>query len=307
MKGFIRDLFRQDTMSQVNPLWMVCLRCGIALIALLHFLALQQDFDSIFSATAFVPPDIAAGTRNFLLPTIYTLYKSLNTVVPLTYGTLLMVIRILYPLALLMLLAGSFTRCAAILSLALQLLIVNSMEFYSYGVDVFTAIALFYCCVFPVGSEFSLDKLWFIKQVSPERSAKCLRVFQTHVCIIYFFSGFEKLLGYNWRNGESIWRMVHGYNATETINVDFLFNTPVFLILGWLTIIVEMLYPVFINIPKTQKLWLWSTIAFHAGIAFFMGLYFFSAVMVILNIAAYYIPFVKEERVTKKNKALAIA
>ncbi len=296
MKNFVKSLFAHTTAKPSNNLWMVSLRCGIALISFLHFMALQADFDSIFSYHAFIPPDIAAGTRDFLIPSIYSLYKNLQGIIPISYEALLWFIRILYPAVLLMLFTGLFTRPAAILSLACQLLITNSMEFYSYGVDLFTAIALFYCCVFPVGNLVSLDSLWFKKQpVSAERTGRCLKLFQTHVCLIYFFSGFEKLLGYNWRNGEAIWRMIHGYNATESINFDFLYNTPVPMIAGWLTIILEMFYPL-INIPVLRKWWLGGAVIFHASIAFFMGLYFFSSVMIILNVSAYYTPFARPEK-----------
>jgi hypothetical protein len=257
-------------------------------------MAIQPDFDNIFGTHAFIPPDIANGTRDFLIPSIYSLCLALTKILPVSYDGLLLFVRLLYPFALIMLLAGLFTRPAAILSLALQLLIVNSMEYYSYGVDLFTSIALFYCIVFPVGRLASFDELWFKKSpVGADRSARCLKLFQTHVCIIYFFSGFEKLLGYNWRNGESIWRMVHNYNATESVSFDFMYNTPLPLMAGWLTVILEMMYPFFINMPKTRRLWLAGIVIFHVAIAFFMGLYFFSSVMIILNLTAYYMPFVK--------------
>jgi hypothetical protein len=297
MKTFIKNIFKQPAATMQNPLWMVCLRCGIALISFAHFMALQPDFDNIFSANAFVPPDIANATRDFLIPSIYSLHKSVQGIIPVSYEATLLFFRILYPVTLLTLLVGLFTRPVAILSLALHLLITNSMEYYSYGVDLFTSIALFYCCLFPVGSLFSLDALWF-KKTPPaaHRVSKCLKLLQTHVCIMYFFSGFEKLLGYNWRNGESIWRMLHGYNATESINFDFLYNTPVPLLAGWFTIVLEMMYPLFINIPQTRKWWLAGIVIFHVSIAFFMGLYFFSSVMIILNLAAYYMPFAGDKK-----------
>ncbi len=297
MKTFIKDIFKQPAATMQNPLWMVCLRCGIALVSFAHFMALQPDFDNIFSAHAFVPPDIANATRDFLLPSIYSIYKSVQGITPISYEAVLLFFRILYPLTLLFLLAGLFTRPAAILSLALHLLITNSMEYYNYGVDLFTSIALFYCCVFPVASLFSLDVLWFKKvPASADRISKCLKLFQTHVCIMYFFSGLEKLMGYNWRNGESIWRMLHGYNATESVNFDFLYNTPIPLLIGWATVMLELLYPLFINIQQTRKWWLAGIVIFHVSIAFFMGLYFFSSVMIILNLTAYYMPFMEENK-----------
>jgi hypothetical protein len=279
----------------VNNLWLVFFRCAISALTLITFLSIQPDFSNIFSANAFIPPDITDALKNPLVPSIYGTYHFFRPIFNFSYEGVLLTFRISYPLALLFLLTGLFTRVSALLSLVLQLILLNSMDFYSYGLDEFTTIALFYCFIFPVGNQFSLDRYIFKTGCPKPVHNGYLYVFRAHVCIIYFFSGFEKLLGYNWRNGESIWKMVHGYNMTSFINLDFLYKTPLFLIAGWMTIILEMLYPFFINIGKTRNLWLFPIITFHLMIAFFMGLYFFSSIMIILNLAAYYIPFMKNE------------
>jgi hypothetical protein len=262
---------------------------------LINYLALQFDFTSIFSTSAFIPPDIASALKSPLAPSIYSIYSTLHSFFGISYETVLMTFRIVYPLALLMLLTGLFTRLSALLSLVLQLILLNSMDFYTYGFDEFTTIALFYCFLFPVGFSYSLDKYLFKKQTGTGNFYKYLWLLRAHVGIAYFFSGFEKLLGYNWRNGESVWKMIHAYNMLSFINLDFLYKTPFFLMAGWLTICLEILYPVFINFNKTRKYWLTAVISFHVLIAFFMGLYFFSALMIVLNLTAYYIPFIEKE------------
>jgi len=303
----IRKLFYIPRSEQTNNLWLVFLRCSVSALTLINFLAIQFDFNNIFSTTAFVPPDIADVLRNPIIPSIYSIYHFLRPVFNFSYAGVLMTIRIVYPLALLFLMAGLYTRVSAVLSLVLQLIILNSMDFYTYGLDEFTTIALFYCCIFPVGHQFSLDKYFFKNQRQTLNHNRYLWVFRAHISIAYFFSGFEKLLGYNWRNGESIWKMVHGYNMLSFINLDFLYKTPFFLIAGWMTIAIELLYPVFMNIAKTRKIWLSAVIVFHVTIAFFMGLYFFSCLMIILNITAYYIPFIKNEENEKEVKPLLSA
>ena len=58
----------------------------------------------------------------------------------------------------------------------------------------------------------------------------------------------EKLSGFNWRNGESVWKALHLPNFTNDFNVDvtWLGAYPwVFVILGWSTIIIELFYPLF--------------------------------------------------------------
>jgi len=290
-----------------NGLWLAFLRCSVSALALVHFIAIQFDFNNIFSVNAFVAPDITDVLKDSLLPSIYIIYHSIKIIADVDYANVLLAIRIFYPLALLMLLVGFFTRVTALLSLFFQLIILNSMDFYSYGVDVFTTITLFYCFIFPVGRFLSIDGYLFKKTVPPGNLNQYLRVFRAHVCVIYFFSGFEKLLGYNWRNGESMWKMVHGYNTVSFIDLDFLSNTPFFLCAGWMTIALEMLYPIFINIKRTRKLWLISVIGFHVIIAFFMGLYFFSCMMIILNLTAYYIPFLQTaDKVIEDNDNLVM-
>lgn len=49
-----------------------------------------------------------------------------------------------------------------------------------------------------------------------------------------------------------------------------------------------MLYPLFIWMPKTRKLWLSLTICMHLGIAIILNLYFFSTLMIIWNLANFY-------------------
>jgi hypothetical protein len=297
----IQRLLQYNLNQNNNNLWLVFLRCSIAALTLINFLAIQFDFSSIFSANAFIPPDINDVLKNPLIPSIYGIAQFAKPL--MSYDAVLLTFRVLYPLALLLLLTGLFTRFSALLSLVLQLILLNSMDFYTYGLDEFTTIALFYCFIFPTGNQFSLDIYFFKKQNDTIHYNKYLLLFRVHVCIAYFFSGFEKLLGYNWRNGESIWRMIHGYNMLSFLNLDFLYKTPIFFIAGWATICIEMLYPIFMNVRKTRKYWLISVISFHILIAFFMGLYFFSCMMIILNVTAYYIPYMKENegKVGKKN------
>jgi hypothetical protein len=291
----IKNVINYPGTAQSNNLWLIFFRCSISVLTLVNFLAIQFDFSSIFSTNAFIPPDITDVLKNSLIPSIYSIHHFLKPFFNFSYDSVLLTIRVIYPLVLLFLMAGLFTRVSALFSLMLQLVILNSMDFYNYGLDEFTTIALFYCFIFPVGYDFSLDKYLFKKKVSTAGYHKYLCVFRVHVCIAYFFSGFEKLLGYNWRNGESIWKMIHGYNTLSFINLDLLYKTPLFLIAGWMTIILEMFYPLFMNMKRTRKLWLIAVVSFHVLIAFFMGLYFFSCMMIILILTAYYMPFIKED------------
>jgi hypothetical protein len=299
-------IFYNTDGENTNNLWLAFFRCSVSALTLVNFLAIQFDFNNMFSATAFIPPDITDVLKNPLIPSIYGIYQFLKPVFNFSYAGVLLTIRILYPLALLFLFTGFYTRISALMSLVLQLIILNSMDFYTYGLDEFTTITLFYCLIFPVGCRLSLDNYFFRRNNQSVDHTRYLWLLRMHICIAYFFSGFEKLLGYNWRNGESIWKMIHGYNMLSFINLDALYRTPVFLVAGWMTIVLETLYPIFMNNDKTRATWLCGVLAFHIGIAFFMGLYFFSSIMIFLNLSAYYIPFmVIEERPVAVKRSLS--
>ncbi len=281
--------------------WLGFLRIAIALFALLHFLSIQADFDLLFSYNGLVQPDILNARHSAPVPTIFDIHTALVKIWPaITYNNVLYFFRYFYIASLLLLSAGLFTRFSALFALLTQLILINSIHFYQYGADSFSTILLFYCFLFPVGKVWSLDNIIFKNKKVPSADTRiiCLRLLQIHICIVYFIGGFEKVLGFNWHNGEALWKALSNHNTRGLIQLDFLKNTPVFFLMGWATILTEMLYPVFINIQKTRRLWLCLTIGLHLGIAIFLGLFFFSTIMIIFNLAAYYVPYLKEKKKT---------
>ena len=279
----------------VSGNWLGFLRISVALFALLHFLSIQPDFNNLFSYDGYVQPDILDATQDKLSPTIFSIYNFIIKFFPgLLYDQLVFIFSISYLVFLTCLATGFLTRFNAIASLLIQLVLIKSIHFFQYGADFFTTILLFYCSIFPVGAIFSIDKRLF-KRTEKINHIQYLRLLQIHLCIVYFIGGLDKILGFNWRNGESLWKAVTDHNMTGLIQLDFLKDTPFFLIGGWVTILVEMMYPLFINLRKTRKVWLLLTILLHVSIALFMGLYFFATIMIIFNLSAYGIPYSREK------------
>lgn len=196
----------------------------------------------------------------------------------------------------LLIIVGFYSRLFAFLLLILQVSLVKASYYYSYGVDFFTSMSLMYLIILPSDEYFSVrNYFWRFTEKSNYYVVKT--TFQIHIAIAYFVSGIEKLSGYNWRNGESIWKAVHlpNFNNDFNINFDFLGNYPLIIILiGWSTIIIELLYPLFITLKKTRKLWLVLTISLHLGIALTLNLYFFSAIMITWNVTNFY--FIKTDK-----------
>jgi hypothetical protein len=288
--------------SSRNESWLVFFRITVSAFCILHILSILPDIHNFLSDNAYVLPNIIDAYSLRISPTIYTLSKFLEKYMHIT--SQLVVVKWFiscYVAALLCLLVGFRTRFAAIIALVLHVILNTSMEFYLYGVDFFCTIALFYCLVFPVGRHYSVDRYIRIKRgkqlkpSDPILTNICLRLLQIHLCIAYFFGGFEKIIGYNWWNGESIWKALHlSYSPTYVKNVNQLAHYPwIFVSLGWLTIITEMLYPVCMNIKFTRKFWLALIIGMHIIIAIILGLFFFSTFMIILSVTAYYLPYSK--------------
>jgi hypothetical protein len=62
---------------------------------------------------------------------------------------------------------------------------------------------------------------------------------------------------------------------------------PVLPILGILVCLIEAGFPFFIWPKRTRLIWLLCVLGMHAGIGLTMGLYLFSLVMIVLDLAAF--------------------
>lgn len=268
----IQKFFFQELQNQS---WAIFFRQSIGILLILHIISIFPDFNNLYSTTGFVPSDIMdVFVPNYLLtlPKIIIYLKSFGIQ---EYQTLAG-FKILYIILGGLLVAGIRTRVVAFILLIMQIALVKGSGFYAYGIDFFMSMSLFYLVLIPTNN----------KEKTPYR-----RLFQVHLSVLYFLSGLGKVTGFNWWNGESIWKAIHLPIANQDFqfNFSFLGNNPTLLIIiGWATIVIEMAYPIFIWIKKTRNTWLFLTISMHLGIAVFLNLYFFSAMMIIWNLTNFY-------------------
>ncbi len=288
--------------QHINNQWLAFLRVAVPALVLIQFLSILPDFENIFTFNGYVKPDVLDASLDNFSFTIYDCFTFIKSAIPsVEYNTVLYFTCGLFIFSLLSLCAGFLTRGSAVLSALTHLLLMKSIHLYEYGADFFMTILLFYCAVFPVGRVCSVDNKIFKARKTPIIShVSWLRILQIHICIAYCVSGIDKVLGFNWHNGEAIWKATTSFNQLGLVNVTSLAPYPViFIMVGWMTIITEMLYPIFINIRKTRKIWLLLTISMHLGIILLLGLFFFSTIMIIFNLAAYYVPYMKPEKEKK--------
>jgi hypothetical protein len=281
-----RFFFEGDQQSQ----FLVFFRITTGLVILLHFLSTIADFGILFSSNSIVPQDIMnAFTPDWLItyPEIIRFFERIG----IAETNTILLTKIVFISCCLCIITGFFSRFSALVLLFIQIALTKGSSFFIYGVDFFTSMSLFYLVLFPGDNYYSLRN-YFAKR--PDRNVNFMpvkRMFQLHLSIAYFFSGFDKLLGYNWHNGEAIWKAINLPYANRDFFFDFSWLAAhpfVLVFMGWATVITEMLYPLFIWIVPTRKIWLLFTILMHLGIALTLNLYYFSAIMIVWNITNFY-------------------
>lgn len=267
---------------RVHPQWLAALRIGTGIILLVAHVAQFADLESLYGRTALVDRSLltVAAESPFLLsfqPIIHS------------YGYLLLCV---------LLCLGAGTRLAAALLLLQHTNLYTALPQLSYGFDYFCVTALFYCVVFPAGHYQSVDRALFHRQ--PSRwVTPSLRLLQLHLCIVYFFAGALKAMGPTWYNGEAVWKayQLPAFSGWGHVDVGGLGHYPYgWAAMGCLFIVVEMAYPICMWIACIRPYWLLATIGLHTGIAIFMGLYEFSAMMILLNGCAFQLPYQSVKR-----------
>lgn len=294
IEGFFFD-------SSNNTEFLSFFRIAAGIVILLHFISIFNDFDLFFSSKSIIPSDIMATFNQDWQLTFPILVKQIESI-GISEATTIMITKTAYILLSVCIIIGFFSRISAFILLFIQILLMKGSTFFIYGADFFTSMSLFYLILFPSDAYFSIRHFFRPNKKKEYNYMPVKRLFQIHISIAYFFSGFDKLLGFNWWNGESIWKAIHLPYANRDFNFDFSWmadHSYILVIIGWSTIIIEMFYPLFVWIPKTRRLWVTLTISMHIGIALVLNLYYFSAIMIVWNLTNFY--FENPATVTSKH------
>ncbi|MGZ3419729.1 MAG: serine hydrolase [Polyangiales bacterium] len=275
------------------------LRVGLSLLLLLHLVWISGDILSLYGSRGIIPWELTDLLRDPWVPGLPTLAKAL---LPLGISERTAIILLLsgYGGSLLSLALGFHTRLSAFLAWGLHLSLMTSGFASYYGADQIAKTFLFYLVLFPS------DRAWtFVPRPASSRREEtipvgCLRVLQAHLCVIYLAAGFDKALGKQWWNGEAIWQAV-SQPIFSTFDLSWLASHSwVAMLAGWGTLVVEIGYVFFIWPRRTRTVWCVATIGLHLGLALFMGLVFFSSMMILLTSCLFLIP----EEVPERTAAL---
>lgn len=303
MKTSFFNNIDQFFFKAANNLNLAFFRIGVALAAIFILIAQYPDLLEIYGQYGYLRADIVELPLLSFQPRLSWMTEFLAGY-GLSEFLSLKVIFGCYLSFLFLLGIGMLPSLTALVCMFFQIAFMNSGQHYIYGVDFFILAGLFYCVIFPVGQQWAVNV--FRQKRKKESTVFYTRVLQIHICLVYFISGFDKGLGYDWWNGEAIWTTMMGLNF-RSFDVSFMANYPFIpTIIGLSVLLIEFGYPFFIFWKKTKYLWLTMTILMHVGIGTLMGLYYFAGVMIIFNIAAFGGDWLKKGERKTNNKLTSL-
>ena len=272
--------------------WLTILRIGLGLESLLYALSLRADWSPMFarSSTGFLNREFTEALLSIpsaFVPRIGWLVW-MGEHVGMSEQTTLTSVWILLFVAGCFLVIGFLCRSAAIAAWLIHLCAAKTGGYLAYGMDNFLTIGLFYLMIAPLPDKWALDqKLWRTQSRDPEVVGFFRRVLQLHLCVIYFFGGLTKCLGAGWWTGDSMWRALTRPPFDLIPSQTLIHWQPILLIAGIVVCLLELTFPILIWPKRTRIFCLMAVVAMHIGIGVTMGLYLFSLVMIILDLAAF--------------------
>ena len=164
---------------------------------------------------------------------------------------------------------------------------------FVYGVDQIVMCLLLILCLAPIGRALSLDrvravraaKLRNLEAVLPPYASPwagaCKRLMQIQMAVLFFYSGLAKVRGDDWWHGDALWLVFTMNEYYNRVLLDVLASNYWLVNLAtYGTILVEIAFPFLIWQRRTRPYMLAAAIFLHVQIAVFMGMPYFSFVMI---------------------------
>lgn len=282
LRSSIADFFHKPIPAETLGIF----RIAVSAFALAQFFVLLPDWLVLYGPNGLLPWQVSDTLATSYMPTLSHV-KSIGSVFNLSALQTIYIVTGIYFLSLVGLLAGYKTRVMGVVAWLSHLTLNTTGHFTAYGVETFTHISLFYCAVLPVNVRWSIDARTRHIEIPSYLVTLSIRVLQLHLFIMYSASGIEKAMGEQWWNGEAIWIALQ-QDQFHQVNTDWMANASwVPTLLCWGTLVIEVFYPLGMLWRKSRKIWLAAILLMHLGIAIFLGLGLFGALMFLLNLTIF--------------------
>ena len=251
----------------------------IAIFCIVNILFIAPDMYSIFSSNGFVQKEI---NNSFILsyqPILSWISNPLMSI-GIPENRIILGVFLIYIFSLILIIRRVKPLFFSVMAWFIHLMLINSSYLFSYGADYFISFTLF----INIFINFSLI---IDKETGDLLHSFIMRFIQIQLCIVYFFAGFGKILGIDWLDGNAIWYVLNFFGSNTTdILLSYVDYPIVFKILSW-GVLIELVYPFLIFIPKVRKWIFVMIILIHLSIAIFMKFYTFGLIMILLNIIGF--------------------
>ncbi len=163
----------------------------------------------------------------------------------------------------------------------------------TYGVDSIAASLLFLLCLAPIGKALSLDRVRALRDAKRENldarlpvytsrwAFACRRLMQLQMAVLFFFSATHKLGESEWWEGDALWLVfsMHEYNSPFMLDL-FASHFWIVNLATYGTVLIEIAFPFLIWQRSTRAWLLGSAVVLHLMFFIFLGLHYFSWVMI---------------------------
>ncbi|MBS1961101.1 MAG: hypothetical protein JST04_02710 [Bdellovibrionales bacterium] len=261
--GWCRFFFEADA---VEPMRLFRFSLGILLFVAYVIRAIDNDF--YFGANGVL--DVGKMVENFPMKYRWSLLLWWPGKAMLWGST------VVFLVSLLTMALGFFPRVSALVAYLLHVSFMHRNMGIVYGLDMIATFFLFYLCFAKTSAAPSRKEDW-----STLLTSVALRLCQIQVCVIYAFSGWEKLKGVAWWKGEAIWTVIANAQIARW-QMNWMSNFPlVITLLTYMTLLWEIYFPALIWIRKLRPWILIGGLGLHLGIGITVFIPYFSALMII--------------------------
>ena len=265
----------------IDAVYMSCFRFCASSVILITYLIRFFDIKLFFYESGLLSSSSAKAISQAVTKSSFRLILSSDAWLYFCY--------LLFILVLLLMILGVSNRLLAGLAFVLHLIFIHRNPAIVYGVDSIITFWLFYLTLSNSGKDIKWFTYFFNKRrgLVSERNIKgdwlntvACRLVQIQLCVIYMYSGLEKLKGQTWWEGTAVWETLSFYDLGTSIDFSFLLSVPlVSAFLTAFTVLFEIYFPVLIWIPRMRWALLVFGLLFHLMIGVFIGIYLFSLIM----------------------------